>query len=69
MSTPRTIDEAIKNGLEISRQNQWKTDSQIADEVRRHVKDFLAQKFQIFMTGRGDESDKTAQKLWYKIGG
>jgi hypothetical protein len=67
--TPKTLTEAIRNGLEDLDHVPNIDDAQI---IEAHIKDFLSQKFQLFMLPpEPSHTDKiaamTAEMLWAKI--
>jgi hypothetical protein len=65
--TPKNLFQSIINGLQDTSADD--TDPQMAGEIEKHVKDFLAQKFQLFMNGSGDAVDTCAQAIWEKVMG
>jgi hypothetical protein len=68
-ATPRTIEEAISNGLADAHaviMGREEADD-LADEVKDHVIDFIAQKFTVYVFD-GTDSDRFAE-LFEKITG
>jgi hypothetical protein len=64
--TPRTLEEAILNGLK-EKYGDVIIDPNLVENIRAHVKDFLAQKFCIVTTGEDPKLTKAALSLYKTI--
>lgn len=65
VGTPKTLDQSILNALaEIV-----ETDNNAEEVISKHVRDYLSQKFQLFMNGSGDAVDTCSTAIWNKIMG
>jgi predicted XRE-type DNA-binding protein len=72
--TPKSLEQAIGNALDELKQKEIDVNFHIAKNdpvliIKKHVQDFIAQKFNLFMSGDGSQIDTTAQSLWEKIVG
>lgn len=66
--TPKTLHQAIFNATVecVGKDFDFATDDP-TDIYEKHVKDYLAQKFQLYMLGDGSLIDTTAQAIWEKV--
>ena len=68
--TPKTLRQAIQNAThDFFQLDEAKMLGELTLEsiIYSHVKDFLAQKFQLYMLGDGTVVDSTAQAIWEKV--
>lgn len=77
-ATPKTLDEAIQNGIDSAFDSRVKIDPSLDGEgrvkvmVEQHVKDFIAQKFSALILRTEDASDEVKKEIrycWFQITG
>lgn len=67
VGTPKTLEQAIQNAIdEVCLKESNERTSTL---IEKHVRDFLAQKFQLFMNGSSDITDTVSTAIWNKIMG
>jgi len=68
VGTPSTLRGAIANAFTTETlPNPKELLPRTIDDVEKHVKDFLAQKFQLFRSGDGGSVDTAMLALWEKV--
>lgn len=68
--TPQTLQQAIQNAThDFFQLDEAKILGELTLEsiIYSHVKDFLAQRFQVYMLGDGTVVDSTATALWERV--
>lgn len=62
--TPKSLEEAARNAIEALRE---KSSDNPEEVITAHMRDYLSQKFQLFMNGSSDAVDTCATAIWEKI--
>lgn len=68
IKNPLSFEVAIDNAVEELFQKNFSLE-EVPVVLKKHIKDFLAQKFTPFMSGDGSVVDSTAQAIWAKVMG